>query len=258
MGARRRFRDEAILTRSRKRRPRGRRALEWNADDETTLFCLRLSSGARPRDYRGARGRRGSHADLPRSAACRSRHRRGPGQLGGDAGEGAAGARRAAAERQRHGRTAASTTTTRRSRATRGRTSTGISISTPRSCRQRSRFSATRTWSCTTRPKQQVTQADFVLSSAQQDLIVRVARRVLRHPARPVQHRARREPEESGRRAARAGEAQLRGRRRDDHRYQRGAGEIRCDRGAGDHRAQRVRQSRDRRFARSSDAIRRI
>ena len=54
-------------------------------------------------------------------------------------------------------------------------TSTAISISTPRSCRRRSRFSATRIWILYDQAKQQVTQADYVLGSAQQDLIVRVA-----------------------------------------------------------------------------------
>ena len=53
-------------------------------------------------------------------------------------------------------------------------------------------------------------------------------------------------------RAARAGEAQFRGRRRDDHRHQRGPGEVRLDRRAGDRRAQRTRQQRARRCAPSS------
>ena len=65
--------------------------------------------------------------------------------------------------------------------------------------------------------------------------------RVLRRAARRVQHRARRAAEEGGGRAARAGEAQLRGRHGDDHRHQRGAGEVRLDRRDGDPGAQRPR-----------------
>ena len=256
VGARRRSDDEAVLSADHgTRRTRGCRALKWNADDETTLPRHRLPAGARPRESRVARDRRGSAADLPRGAARRSRHRRRPGQLGGDAGEGAAGARRPAAQRHGHRAAGTSTTSTRPSRA-------DPTLDVNRNFRQYNAIVSAsqplfryQNLVLYDQSKQQVTQADFVLSSAQQDLIVRVARRVFRHPARAVQHRAHREPEEGGRRAARAGEAQFRGRRRDDHRHQRGAGEVRRDRRAGDHRAQRIRQPGDRACARSSAAI---
>ena len=69
--------------------------------------------------------------------------------------------------------------------------------------------------------------------------------RLFRRPARAVQRRARRKPEGRGIGAARAGEAELRGRRRDDHRHERSAGQVRLDRRAGDLRAQRPREQAD-------------
>ena len=68
---------------------------------------------------------------------------------------------------------------------------------------------------------------------------------LLRRAARAVQHRAEREPEGRGFRAARAGETQFRGWRSDDHRHQRGAGQVRLDRRAGNHDPQRLRQQGD-------------
>ncbi len=65
---------------------------------------------------------------------------------------------------------------------------------------------------------------------------------LLRRAARAVQRRTGGGAEGRGVRAARAGEAQLRGRRRDDHRHERGAGELRPDRRAGDQRPKRTRQ----------------
>ena len=68
---------------------------------------------------------------------------------------------------------------------------------------------------------------------AQQDLIVRVIAGVPRCAAGAVQHRADRKPEGSGQRESGAGEAQLRSRHRDDHRHQRCAGQVRPDRRPG-------------------------
>ncbi len=159
-----------------------------------------------------------------------------------DAGEAAAGARRPAAERVASRPPRTTTTTTRRSRAIRRSTSTGTSASRARTISASQPLYRKQNSVAFDQAKVLVAQADYVLAVAQQDLILRVARRLLRRAARAVQHRAHREPEGRGVRAARAGEAQLRGRRRDDHRHQRGAGQVRLDRRAGDHDAQRVRQ----------------
>ena len=93
--------------------------------------------------------------------------------------------------------------------------------------------------------KQQVTQADYVLSFAQQDLIVRVAVAYFDILLAQFNIELAESQKKAVVRAARAGEAQFRGRRRDDHRYQRSPGEVRRDRRAGNHRAQRLRQSGD-------------
>ena len=75
--------------------------------------------------------------------------------------------------------------------------------------------------------KQQVAQADYVLACAQQDLIVRVA--VAYFDVLLAEFNIELAEAQKARRvrAARAGQAQLRGRRGDDHRHQRGAGEVR-------------------------------
>ena len=113
-------------------------------------------------------------------------------------------------------------------------TSAATSTSTTRSSRRRSRCTASRTSSRYDQAKQQVAQADYTLGIAQQDLIIRVAVAYFDVLLARVQHRAGRAAEDRGVRAARAGEAQLRGRRRDDHRHQRSPGEVRPDRRAGD------------------------
>ena len=145
----------------------------------------------------------------------------------------AAGARRTAAERRRRPATPPATATTRRSTPTRSsdldaqlrpgqrddlRVAAAVPLPEPRRLR----------------PGEGAGHAVGLRARARAAGPDRARRRrVLRRAARAVQHRARAEPEEGRVRAARAGQAQFRGRRRDDHRHQRGAGEVRPDRRAG-------------------------
>ena len=79
---------------------------------------------------------------------------------------------------------------------------------------------------------------------AQQDLILRVAVAYFDVLLAQFNIELTDAPEGRGLRTARAGEAQFRSRRRDDHRHQRSAGEVRLDRRAGNHDAERLRQQR--------------
>ena len=148
-----------------------------------------------------------------------------------------------------------STTSTRTFAATRRSTSTtGTSVSASFRCRRRSRCIAYQNMVAYDQSKQQVAQADYTLSSAQQDLILRVSIAYFDVLLAEFNVELAESQKAAVVRAARAGEAQLRGRRRDDHRHQRSAGQVRLDRRAGDHRAQRSTTTGARRCARSSGA----
>ena len=88
----------------------------------------------------------------------------------------------------------------------------------------------------------QVRQAEATFGQAYQDLIMRVAQAYFDVLARARHARAGARAEGGDRRAARAGEAQLRGRHRDHHRHARGAGALRPHRRAGDRGAERPRK----------------
>ena len=81
--------------------------------------------------------------------------------------------------------------------------------------------------------------------------------RVFRRAAGRVQRRARAAAEDRGVRAARAGQAQLRGRHRDHHRHQRSAGQVRPDRRHRDPGATTTSTAGAPRSLRSSAACRR-
>ena len=251
MGDRGRADDEAILTRLQARlgatavlavqRTRGRRALQRNGHDETTLACPRRAPGARLCRPLRACGRRGPDADLPRGAAQRSGDCRREGDVGRDAGKAPAGAGRPAARRlavgqrelQQLRRDDQERSPGRHQPELRIRQRDGVGVAAvvPLSERRRGR------------PGTGLRDAGGLRAGRRRAGPDPPRRdRVLRRAARAVQHRAQRQPEGSRVRAACPGEAQLRGGRRDDHRHQRGAGEVRLDRRAGDHDAQRVRQ----------------
>ena len=185
--------------------------------------------------------RRGSAADLPRSAAERPDDRRRESQLGGHPGSCAAGACGTAAERRPRARLRQPVRRDDQDRSEDRRLARfwyggHVSVSQP--------LYRYANWIAYDEAKQQVSQADYLLAIAQQDLILRVAQAYFDVLLAQFNIELTAQPEGGGVRTARAGEAQFRGRRRDDHRHQRGAGEVRLDRRAGNRGAQRPTTTR--------------
>ena len=185
-------------------------------------------AGRDPRRRR-RRGRRPA-ADLPRGAEERPADRRRARRLGSHAGTGAAGAFRPAA--QRFGVRRRQLQQLRFPRAE----------TDPNSDFNRNYYQYNLTVSASQplyryqnvvlydQAKQQVTQSDFTLVIAQQDLIIRTVGRLFRRAAGRIQRRAGGAAEAGRGRTAGPGQAQFRSRHVDDHRHQRSPGEIRPDR----------------------------
>ena len=180
-------------------------------------------------------------------------------RMGGDPGEGAAGARRRCCPRS-----------PRRARPTdqqlRPDASTPIRrpMSRPNYSQGNLTFSASQplyrpqNLVALDQAKQQVAQSDYLARVAQQDLIIRIAVAYFDVLLAEFNVELAKAAEDRRRRAARAGQAQLRGRNGDHHRHQRSAGEVRPDRRHGDPGAQRSRATGVRRScARSSATCRR-